>query len=67
MPQSKSRKKDCCLSDEEDPARQALRRDEQATRSARQIYTLKMQVRALEDEIGRQGKVKHTKKVLTTA
>lgn len=59
----KSRKKDGYLSDEEDPARLALRLEEQATRSARQIYNLRMQVRALQDQVTRRGKVKHTKKV----
>ena len=60
----KTRKKAGYLGDEEDPARQALRREEQATRNTRQIYNLRMQVRALQDEITRRGKVKHTKKVV---
>ncbi|KAL4223193.1 hypothetical protein ACF0H5_016665 [Mactra antiquata] len=61
---AKSRKKDGYLSDEEDPARSALRKDEQATRSARQIYNLRQQVRALQDQVNRQGsgKIKHTQK-----
>ncbi|KAH3886232.1 protein moonraker-like isoform X2 [Dreissena polymorpha] len=58
----KTRKKDGYLSDEEDPARRAVRQEEQATRSARQIYNLRQQVRALQDQITSRGNVKHTKK-----
>ena len=63
--QPKSRKKDGYLSDEEDPARRALRQEEQATRAARQIYFLRQQVRSLQEVVTRKGSgnVKHTKKV----
>lgn len=61
----KSRRKDGYLSDEEDPARKALRQEEQATRAARQIYFLRQQVRSLQEVVTRKGSgsVKHTKKV----
>ena len=68
MQPAKSRKRDGYLSDEEDPARRALRQEEQATRAARQIYNLRQQVRALQDQVtrGEGRKVKHTKKVSTS-
>jgi len=60
---AKSRKRDGYLEEDEDPARRALRLEEQATRSARQVYNLRQQVRALNDHVSNRGNIKHTKKV----
>ena len=62
-PHSKSRKRDGYLSDEEDASRKAIRIDEQGVRVARQLYNLRQQVRALQEQVTRGDKVKHTKKV----
>ncbi|XP_052797905.1 protein moonraker-like isoform X2 [Mya arenaria] len=58
----KSRKREGYLAEEEDPSRRAMRMEEQTTRSARQVYNLRQQVRALQDQVRNRGNVKHTKK-----
>ncbi|WAR01464.1 MOONR-like protein [Mya arenaria] len=61
----KSRKREGYLAEEEDPSRRAMRMEEQTTRSARQVYNLRQQVRALQDQVRNRGNVKHTKKELS--
>ncbi|KAL5017134.1 hypothetical protein ScPMuIL_006723 [Solemya velum] len=55
------------LQEEEDPIRRAIRVEEQATRSARQIYFLRQQLREIQNEVIRVGpqKIRQTKKSQT--
>lgn len=63
--QHKSKKRKGYLPEEEDSDRKQARNDEIQTRTARQLYVLRQQVREVQSQLirGDADKLKHTKKV----